>query len=296
MTLHKTILLTGSTGLVGRSVAKSLMQQNIQFIGTYNQHNKNITWPAIKADLGKDELQILLTGHSFDTIIHCAGKIPDGINTYEDCYLKNGEIDDSVIEYAASNGVKKFIFISTTNVYGFTDRLITEDSEPIVENLYSKRKLETENKLLSQKDFISIILRINAPYGEYQNANTVLKIFVEKALANYVIKYHGTGCRQQDFTHVDDIADAVLGCLKYQGENEIFNISAGKPVSMKQLAEIILSLVPEPDSKIESSGLIDSQENYKALFDISKAKNKLGWEPRISLKEGISKLINHLQN
>ncbi|MBK8519928.1 MAG: NAD-dependent epimerase/dehydratase family protein [Chitinophagaceae bacterium] len=193
MTSHKNILLTGSAGLVGQSVAEALTQKNIEFIGTYNQYNENITWPAIKVNLGKDDLQMLLAGYSFDTIIHCAGKIPDGINTYEECYLRNGQIDDSVFEYATGNGVKKFIFISTTNVYGFTDRLITEDSEPIVENLYSKRKLETESKLLNQNNFRSIILRINAPYGNYQKSNTVLKIFVEKAFGkrSYQISWHG---------------------------------------------------------------------------------------------------------
>ena len=294
--MHKTVLLTGSTGLVGQAIATALLQRDIAFIGTIGQIESSFAWHLIKADLYKDDLQKAFEGYSFDTIIHCAAIIPDGINTYEDCYLKNGQIDDSVIEYAVTNGIKKFIFISTTNVYGFTDKLTTEDSETIAENLYSKRKLETENKLLSQNDFRSIILRINAPYGEYQKANTVLKIFVEKALANEVIKYHGTGGRQQDFTHVNDIADAVLDCLKYPEQNDIFNISAGKPVSMKQLAEIILALVPGSDSKIESSGLTDSQENYRALFDINKAKNKLNWEPRISLKDGISKLINHLQN
>lgn len=296
MTLHKNILLTGSAGLVGHSVAGLLTQKNIQFIGTYNQYSKNITWPAIKTDLGKDDLQVSFAEYSFDTIIHCAGKIPDDKNTYEDCYLKNGEIDDAVIEYAAGNGVKKFIFISTTNLYGFTDKLITEDSKTKIENLYSERKQETENRILNQSNFRSIILRINAPYGEYQKTNTVLKIFVEKALANEDIKYHGTGSRQQDFTHVNDIAEAVLDCLKYQGGNDVFNISAGKPVSMKLLAEIVLSLVPESTSKIEESGLADIQENYRALFDISKAKEKLNWIPGISLKEGVGKLINHLKH
>lgn len=296
MTLHKNILLTGSAGLVGRAVAEALVLKNIQFVGTYNQYDKNITWPVIKANLAKDDLQLLFAGYSFDTIIHCAGKIPGDKNTYEDCYLKNGEIDESVIRYATGNGVKTFIFISTTNLYGFTDKLITEDSEIKIENLYSKRKLETENKILNQSNFGSIILRINAPYGEYQKTNTVLKIFVEKALANEDIEYHGTGSRQQDFTHVNDIAEAVLNCLKYQGKNDIFNISAGKPVSMKLLAEIILSLVPEFSGKIESSGMTDTQENYRALFDISKAEKKLNWKPGISLKEGISKLINHIKN
>ncbi|MBK8785163.1 MAG: NAD(P)-dependent oxidoreductase [Chitinophagaceae bacterium] len=168
MTLHKTVLLTGSTGFVGQAIATALLQRDIAFIGTSGQNENSFAWHLIKVDLYKDDLEKALEGYSFDTIIHCAAKIPDGTNTYEDCYLKNGEIDDSVIEYAANNGVKKFIFISTTNVYGFTDRLIAEDSEPIIENLYSKRKLETENKLLNQNNFRSIILRINAPYGEYQ--------------------------------------------------------------------------------------------------------------------------------
>lgn len=294
--MHKTVLLTGSTGLVGQAVAKVLLQRNISFIGTCNQNENSFEWPLIKVDLHKDDLQKAFDGYSFDTIIHCAAKIPGNTNSFENCCLINGKIDDSVIEYACISGVKKFIFISTTSLYGFTGKVITEDSDPVIENLYSKRKLETENRLLDQNGLDSIILRINAPYGEYQKANTVMKIFAEKALANDVISYHGTGNRQQDFTHVDDIANAVLCCLHYPCKYELFNISAGHPIPMKLLAELIVSLIPLCTSRIERSGLADSQENYKALFDISKAKNKLNWEPGISLSEGVNKLINYLQS
>ena len=75
----------------------------------------------------------------------------------------------------------------------------------------------------------------------------------------------------------------------------IYNIASGNPVSMKNLAELILSKVPGSDSKISSSGIPDPQENHKALFDTTKAKKELGWQPSISLSDGIDEWIKYLK-
>ena len=66
MTLHKTILLTGSTGLVGQAIAKLLMQRDIKFIATNNQHEQNFEWPTIKVDLQNDKLQKKFAGYLFE--------------------------------------------------------------------------------------------------------------------------------------------------------------------------------------------------------------------------------------
>ncbi|MFX0197885.1 MAG: NAD-dependent epimerase/dehydratase family protein, partial [Candidatus Hodarchaeota archaeon] len=121
---------------------------------------------------------------------------------------------------------------------------------------------------------------------------TVLNIFIERAIQGLPLLYHGSGTRQQDFTYVHDIAVAI--CLAVEkSKSGVFNISGGRPVSMKKLAELVVSLVNGCQSLIKPSGREDPQEGSTALFSIEKAKRELGWSPKTSLKLGIKKCVLH---
>ena len=95
----------------------------------------------------------------------------------------------------------------------------------------------------------------------------------------------------QDFTNVKDITNLIYSKLINRSYTKgIFNISSGKPISMINLAKLIVQTA-ESNSEIRASGLIDLEEEYKADYSVEKAKIQLGWEPKITLKNGISDLI-----
>jgi UDP-glucose 4-epimerase len=289
------ILITGSGGLVGNAVCNSLYNQQKSFIGLCRSRSlKNESWQSVFTDLEKDDLQKKLASENISAIIHCAAVIPNEHHSFECCYKINTAIDKKISDYAITNKIEKIIFISTTNIYGISNEIINEDTRLKIDNLYSLAKVNSEELFFNMKNTEVVSLRINAPYHHTQKTNTVLKVFISKIVNGEDISYHGTGARQQDFTHVKDIADAVMCSLK-TNKSGIYNIASGNPVSMKNLAELILSKVPDSKSRISSSGIADVQENHKALFDITKAKKELGWKPSISLSEGIDEWIKYLQ-
>ena len=179
-------------------------------------------------------------------------------------------------------------------MYGDISEITNEEADLKINNEYSKSKFETESKLEKLEKIKSFILRVNAPYSYKIITKTVLKIFIENAFQNKPIIYSGNGNREQDFTHVDDIAAAVLLCSSNVANSGVYNISSGTPISMKNLANLIKSVLPNCTSTITNSGKADNQENYRAKINISKAKIELNWSPKITLDQGIKEWIKFL--
>jgi len=281
------VWVTGAGGLIGSNVVKLLQGSNIECIAVYRPDrpiSNNIRY--IIKDLYKEALFDLGIDRS-DVIVHCAAVIPKTFNDSESAYLVNRVIDDKIIEIGKSINAK-IIYISSTSVYAHSNLPIDEDCPLDINNYYSKGKLESEERILELRSSNNIILRINAPYGIEQKANTVLKIFINNALNNEPLFFRGTGSRQQDFTAAIDVAGSVLSSINNDSA-EVFNISGDNPISMVDLAHLVVNTIPDCTSVIRPSGEKDLQEDYRANFSIKKANRILGWHPKINLKEGIER-------
>lgn len=289
------VLITGSNGLVGSAIRDLFYDSKIPFtaISRKNQAEKKLR-KTIAADIENDNLEEIIKDKNIETIVHCAAAIPGKDHSFEDCFKINTRIDERIAEFAVGRKIREIIFISTTNLYGAVNETVTEETKPNIDNLYAQGKINSENLFLSSSDFQTSCLRINAPYSPSQKNVTVLSLFIGQALRNEDIKYHGSGARRQDFTHTFDIARAVLKCFQKKRFG-IYNIAGGQPIAMKDLAEMIVSLVPDSKSRIFPSGIDDPQENYRADFDLKKAETDLDWRAEISLKQGISDWIDHLR-
>ena len=295
MTSINKILITGAAGLVGRAVCRLLHMQKQPFVALYKTEPGNTPeWDYVYGDIANCDLQKILSTHNISSVVHCAAAIPNEKNSFFECYQINSAIDKHIAEYIVAAAITQLIYISTTNLYGMSGEIITESSPVNIENDYSQAKFESEQMFSSINSTSVVSLRINAPYHYTQLNNTVLKIFINNVLSGKDILYHGKGNRQQDFTHVNDIAAAVLCALK-EKKAGIYNIAAGNPVSMKNLATLILLKVTGSKSKIMPSGLPDVQENHTAVFNINKAKEELHWKPVIQLDAGIEEWIKYLQ-
>jgi nucleoside-diphosphate-sugar epimerase len=289
------IMITGAGGLIGSSVIKDLADNGFDVLGIYKQNKAAYEWEHLVHDfisgqLSSDRFK------KIGCIIHCASSVPRDSSRAESELAAAGNkiIDDKIIQLA--NDLQcKLIYTSGTSVYGFDGDICFKESDKAADKLapYIRQKYLSECNILKKVED-SIILRISAPYAYYQKANTVLKTFINKAIHHENIVYYGTGERCQDFIHAKDVAYAIRCCLSKENIDGIYNISSGKSISMKSLAKLIISFVPDCRSEILPSDVEDAQENYKALFDISKAKAKLGWQPTISLSEGINEWIKYL--
>lgn len=290
------ILITGAGGLIGGEVLRVFQGSGHQIVGI--SHKSPISSEAkanlIYADLSSPRSEPVLRALNPDCVVHCAAVIPGSFDgaMAERAAAVNFSIDRRIKKFCESKA-SRLIYCSSTSVYGLPSVMVSENSPTMPTGPYPQGKLKMEKALLSSS-LPAVILRIGAPYGVRQRANTVLKIFVENALSNRDLAYHGTGSRCQDFTSVNDVGRAIQYAVTKSHVRGIINISGGFPISMRSLAELVVSCVPHAKSKITSSGIADAQEHYRALFDISRARDLLDWSPSVSLVDGIRAWIGEL--
>ena len=292
------IILTGSTGLIGSSIRLkikdlfSLIEINSSGI-KYPFNSK--TDSIIKLE-NSSKFSKYLDEVKPEFIIHCASKIPSKFNSDSPELAEyNNKIDDSIFN-AILNTNCKLIYISSTIVYGYpnSELNINENDPNKSESFYGNQKITSENYILS-KIPNSLILRINAPYGNNMRSDTVITKFIKKALLDDPIYIFGSGNRMQDFTNSKDIADCIIEIIKTRKNiSGVFNLSYGEPISMLNLAKKIIYF-SKSKSQIIFSNEKDSQENHKASYSICRAKEDLNWSPKISIDEGILELIKHLK-
>ncbi len=284
------VLITGASGFIGYNTLNYFIEKKIDVIGGVRNHiidNKHF----IKIDLSSLDFQI----DNISCIIHSAANIPNSESSFEKVAISNLEIDELVVNYCKTKNIP-LIYLSSSSVYGITTNTIDETTETKPENEYAKSKLYIE-KLIQDVIKKHIILRINAPFGEYQRTNTVVRIFIENFLNGNDVYLYGSGGRQQDFTYVKNITDAIyMAFMKIDSVTGIFNISGGNPISMIDLANLIKQFIPNTSSKIKNANTADVRENERVHFNLSKANKHLDWEPRFSLDTGIKNYIQFLRN
>jgi UDP-glucose 4-epimerase len=292
------IFVTGAGGMIGTYTTQALYREGYEIVALYRKASaqKNAhPWKIIEADLLSDRgISELETIHP-DVVVHCAAVLPEQLEGEEANKTAeiNRKIDNGVLKFCQNHDCS-LIYTSSTSVYGSTGFPWNEESPVSPWGPYGIAKFETEQQIKTMKNR-HVILRISAPYAPEQPSRTVLKIFIERALEDLDLLYYGNGERQQDFTASEDVARAIVRSVSNSTACGVFNIASGQPVSMIQLAELVIKCASETKSKAVAAGTPDPQEEYRAYFDISKAKSILGWIPSFSLEYGIRRWMQSLE-
>jgi nucleoside-diphosphate-sugar epimerase len=291
------VLVTGASGLIGNSALSMLANKGYATIGVSKSKpeliNPKTSW--ISLDLTSAQARNKLDSLSpFDAIVHCAAAIPKSLSneTSQTAGEINSILDQLIIDYCIDHNTR-LIYCSSTSVYMPASNEPVDEDHPLDKEFshYVSEKIASECRIREQVESY-VILRICAPYGAKLRARTVLKIFIDAAIAGEVLRYHGSGLREQDFLHVSDIAEGISAAIERKHITSTFNMSGGYPISMRDLASLVTEIAGDPSSKVKCSGEIDAQENYRANFNINRAKNLLGWEPTITLQAGIKEWID----
>jgi nucleoside-diphosphate-sugar epimerase len=300
----KTILVTGAAGFIGRHVCRNLVRGGFTVVGitrdkVATSETANSSYPLVAVDLRQGcEIQSTLASlgqRRLDAVIHLAAQISPTLlgEEAERAATTNCLLDENVFRFCANRRIPA-VYASGTVVYGFGSGEAQEENSKLRPvGPYAAAKLIGEQRgieYLGSKDVPFTVLRICAPYGPFQISGTVVRIFLRRALRGLPLLYHGFGSRQQDFTFVEDVADAFR-CVLQAGRSGTYNIAGGAPVSMLKLAELIRDTVPGCRSDILPSGNEDPQEGVSAFFPIAKATTELAWRPTTSLRVGIEKCV-----
>jgi UDP-glucose 4-epimerase len=202
-----------------------------------------------------------------------------------------------LLQAAKQEGVRKIVFISSGGtVYGIPRQVpITEahPTEPISSYGISKLAIEKYLALFgSQRGLDYVILRVGNPYGPHQRperAQGAISVFAWRALNRQPIEIWGDGSVVRDYVYVSDVVEAMMKAVDYRGEERLFNVGSGVGHTLNDIVQIIERIIGRSvEVNYASPRAVDVPAN---VLDISRARRTLGWNPTVSLEDGIKRSI-----
>jgi GDP-L-fucose synthase len=293
------IFVAGHRGLVGSALVRRLEAGGYRSLLLRTRQQLDLTEQSAVRRFFDEERP--------DAVILAAARV-GGIyanNAHPAAFIReNLLIQDNVIDSAQRTGVRKFVFLGSSCIYPkFAPQPIKEESlltgplEPTNE-WYSIAKIAGVKfcqALRREFDFDAISLMPTNLYGEGDNFDLqsahvlpalIRRVHEAKLRGDPSVVVWGTGTPRREFLHVDDLADAVLFLLlAYSGE-PIVNIGWGEDVTIRELAELIVSVIDYKGRLEFDSSKPDGTP--RKLLDVSRLAG-LGWRPRISLRMGVER-------
>ncbi len=292
------IAITGGAGLIGTELCKIFNQEhNVTVLDFKKPEISRINF--IKSDI-ENAQEIIDSTKEIDVIIHLAAAL--GVIETEKNPVRTLDVNSigtkNVLEACRTNNIKKIIFSSSSEIYGEPEHIPIKETDRITPiTTYGISKLMAEEYIKSYSKAHGInytIFRLFNVYGEEQANRWVVPEFVKKIVNDDEVTIHGDGSQIRAFCHVSDIANAFSYALE-KGDNQIFNIGNNlEPISIKELANRIISL-SKSKSQIKFISFDDSSRNRKEIInrapDISKAIEILEYKPKVTLDDGLTRVI-----
>ncbi|KJJ84403.1 nucleoside-diphosphate-sugar epimerase [Candidatus Omnitrophus magneticus] len=264
--------------------------------------NKNFKF--LKIDVRDEQLIKKIKDEKIDYIVHLAAfKIPRYSDSM-DTLMVNSEGTKNMLEIA-KNKKAKFVFASTSDVYGKNKELpFREDSNLVLGPSTVKRWAYASSKIFDEHMCFaygerygveSVILRFFGGYGPNQNLTWwggPQSVFIECALKNISIPLHGNGKQTRSFTYISDTVEGIYRAMtKNLGGVEIFNIGNNREITIKELGEMIWKKIRGSKPKFNFIPYDKLSKGYqdveRRIPDISKAFKILGFKALIPLEKGL---------
>lgn len=251
-----------------------------------------------------DKSSMINSINSSDIVIHLAASL--GVKNTEEnsyrCYQINVRGTENILDICLQKKVKKFIYASSSEVYGEpTKNPISEDFPTYPKSIYAQTKLMGEGLVKSYNQIDPslkyIIFRFFNTYGINQVAQFVLPRFIQSAKKNKPLLINGDGNQIRSYCNSHDVATGIHKSFSHKINNEIINLgNSNQKITLKNLAKTVIKLSKSKSKIIFDKKFLDadresSREIFKRYCNISKAKNLLNFNPKISLKDGIEELL-----
>jgi nucleoside-diphosphate-sugar epimerase len=299
------VLITGVAGFIGSNLAERLLHEGHRIVGLDNlAYGLREQVPAgiefHKADVRSPDIYSLFD--KIDIVFHLAAK-----NCIADCQNDPVETADinvtgtaNVFEAARRAKIKKLIYAESSSIYEGAKSLPTPEEDEHPETFYAASTMATKFFAEAYGRWYGLkwtALRYFCVYGPRQDYRRtippVFSAFIIKLLKNERPMIYGSGEKRRDFIHVDDVNDFHVLCMQNdETTGEVYNLGSGENYSVNEIFGIVRDLLGsklEPIYKADLPG-----EAMTTLANISKAK-KLGWKPRVGLKEGLKSSIDFIK-
>ncbi len=307
----KTILVTGAAGFIGSHTAQGLLAAGYRVIGLDNfndyydparkRHNVEevravATRPGdfrmVEGDIRDREVVRSLFAESLDGVVHLAAMA--GVRAsieapalYFDVNL-GGTLN--LLAAASEASTPQFVLASTSSVYGDTDRIPFVETDVCGRPLspYSASKRAAELAAFTQHHLYGLnvaVLRFFTVYGPRGRPDMMAYKVLDSIRSGHEIPLYNGGQMHRDWTYVDDIVAGVVAAVERPMGYEVLNLGRGEPVLLKDFVEGMEALSGQPANLVPKP-MMDADMQY-TYADIGKAERLLGYEPKISVAEGI---------
>ena len=312
-----TVLLTGGAGFIGSNLLRLLRKErpdwtlvnldkltyagNAESLADLRQDPKHI---FVRGDIANAELvEYLLRNHKVDAVLNLAAESHVdrsilGPGIFVETNVSGTQV---LLECARQAGVKRFVQISTDEVYGslgatgkFTEQSPLNPSSP-----YSASKTAADLLVLAYGHTFKmdvVVTRCSNNYGPFQFPEKLIPLMIANALEGKKLPVYGDGQQIRDWIHVEDHGYAVLAALEKGKPGEVYNIGAGNEWPNLLIVTRLLEILGKGGELIEYVKDRPGHDRRYAI-DAAKAHAELEWAPRIPFSQGLSQTVSwYVQN
>jgi dTDP-glucose 4,6-dehydratase len=310
----KKVLITGASGFIGSHTVESALDRgysvrvflrynstgyvgNLRFLGKKLKEIE-IFWGDIR-----DYTSVLRAVKGVDYVIHLAAQIsvPYSFQNPIDFAMNNVVGTTNILKASVECGISKFVYTSTSEIFGGSDEPLNEDSLRIPKSPYSASKVGADAMVKSffyTYNLNTLILRPFNTFGPRQSIRALIPWIIYQGLRSEKVKL-GNLEPKRDFTYVKDTVEGILLALEKETEGgDEINLGTGRSFSVMEVVEVV-SKVLGKDLKVEVEEKFKrpkKAEVFNLIADNSKAKRFLGWEPRWSFEEGVRETVEYVRS
>ncbi len=308
------LLVTGGCGFIGSNFIRYVLEHYApEFVSnvdalTYAGNMANLAgvpekygerYEFFHADIANaDQMDALMSKHRFYAVVNFAAEshVDRSINSPQNFIHTNVVGTSILLDCARRHGVKRFVQISTDEVYGslgaegkFTETTVIDPSSP-----YSASKAGADLLALACHHTYGqevVITRCSNNYGPFQFPEKLIPLMVVKALSDQPLPVYGDGLNVRDWIHVEDHCAAIVTALLEGKPGEVYNVGGDGEMRNIDVVKLILTHLGKPDSLIQYvTDRLGHDRRY--AIDSSKAQRELNWKPLHRPEEGLRETID----
>jgi len=307
--MYKKILVTGGAGFIGSNFIRHMLRRvksaevkivNLdKLVYSGNLDNlkdiaKDKRYRFVRGDICDKRLVSKLAGEC-DAVVNFAAEshVDRSIRDAKEFVRTNIVGTQVLLDAAKKHGVRRFVHISTDEVYGSIERGYFDENSPIMPNSpYAASKAAAD--VLARSYFVTynlpvIIVRSSNNFGPFQYPEKIIPLFVTNALLNRKVPLYADGTNVREWLYVLDNCEAVSFVLKHGKPGEVYNIASGNEMKNIDLTKKILDLLGKKKSLIK---FVKDRPGHDKRYALNFEKlRKLGWKPKHEFKDALKETV-----
>jgi len=311
------LLVTGGAGFIGSNFVRMALtdkfpdfnveQLTVLDLLTYAGDEENLKpvssdkrYKFVKGDIRDLELAKKLMQDA-DQVVHFAAEshVDRSIEGGSEFVSTNVMGTQVLLDAAKSSNIKRFVHVSTDEVYGsISDGSWPEDHPLLPNSPYSASKAGSDLLVRAYNrthKLDTVITRCSNNYGQYQFPEKVMPLFITNIIEGKKVPLYGNGLNVRDWLHVDDHCRGIALALTKGRAGEVYNIGGGTELTNVELTHKILKAMGVGEEFIQP---VEDRKGHDLRYsvDISKINKELGYSPQVNFEEGLEQTINWYKN